>query len=128
MVIDFRRNSDSVPDLFIDGTKVERVGEYKYLGTIIDSKLTITPNTNEIHKKCQPRLYCLQKLRSLIVNHSVLCAFYRWFLESVLTFGLMCWFGGLCVKNRNVLDRVVKVCGKIFGERQKSLSCMKVMW
>jgi hypothetical protein len=34
----------------------------------------------------------------------------------------MCWFGGLCVKNRNVLDRVVKVCGKIVGERQKSLT------
>jgi hypothetical protein len=122
MVIDFRRNPDSVPVLFIDGTKVERVGEYKYLGTIIDSKLTFTPNTNAIHKKCQPRLYCLQKLRSLNVNHSVLCAFYRCFLESVLTFGLMCWFGGLCVKNRNVLDRVVKVCGKIVGEKQKSLT------
>jgi hypothetical protein len=31
-------------------------------------------------------------------------------------------YAGLSVKNRNVLERVVKVCGKIVGERQKSLT------
>jgi hypothetical protein len=90
MIIDFRRQPDSIPDLFIDGTKVERVEEYRYLGTIIDNKSVFNSNTDAIHKKCQPRLYCLQKLRSLNVNHHVMCAFYRCFLESVLTFGLMC--------------------------------------
>ena len=34
----------------------------------------------------------------------------------------MCWFGGLNVENRNVLAKVVNICGKVVGERQKSMS------
>ena len=33
MLTDFRKAPTVVPDLFIDGVKVERVTEYKYLGT-----------------------------------------------------------------------------------------------
>jgi len=67
-------------------------------------------------------MYCLQKLRALGVCKNVLGNFYRCFIESVLTFGFVCWFGGLSVKNVNVLNRVVKICGKVVGERQKGLS------
>ena len=122
LVIDFRRMPTTVPDLYIDDVKVERVNEYKYLGTVIDNKLNFDSNTHTIHKKCQSRLYCLQKLRQLRVNKKVMCSFYRCFLESVLTFGFMCWFGGLNVKNKNVLERVVNVSGKVTGEKQQSLS------
>ena len=68
------------------------------------------------------RLYCLHKLRSLSVNQSILSLFYWCFFESVFTFGFIRWYGGLNVKNKNVLDRVVKVCGKVTGEKQKSMS------
>ena len=122
LVIDFRKTPSDLPDLVIKGEKVERVSEYKYLGVVIDNKLTFTANTNTIHKKCQSRLYCLQKLRSLQVGKSVLRTFYTCFVESVLTFGLMCWFGGLNVGSKNVLERVVKVCSKVIGERQRGLS------
>jgi hypothetical protein len=121
LIIDFRLKPGHIPDLEIEGAKVERVSEYKYLGTILDNKLTFDANTEAIHKRCQSRMYCLQKLRSLNVNNTVLGNFYRCFIESVLTFGFLCWFGGLSVKNRNVLNRVVKVCGKVVGERQENL-------
>ena len=62
------------------------------------------------------------KLCSLSVRQSILSSFYRCFIESVLTFGSVCWYGGLNVKNKNVFDRVVKVCGKVIGEKQKSMS------
>ena len=48
--------------------------------------------------------------------------FYRCFLESVLTFGFVCWFGGLTVKNKNVLERVVNVSGKVIGKKQLNLN------
>ena len=121
MLIDFRKTPTNVPSLFIDNVEVERVVEYKYLGTVLDNKLSFKANTEHVHKKCQPRIYCLQKLRSLNVNQTVLRTFYRSFIESVLTFSFICWFGNLTVKNKNVLDRVVNVCGKIVGERQDSL-------
>ena len=124
LIIDFRRNPEVIPDLVINDEKVERVLEYKYLGTVLDHKLTFNSNTRVIQKKCQPRIYFLQKLRSLGVNQSVLGNFYRCFIQPVLTFGFLCWFGGLSVKNRNVLMRIVNMCGKVVGDRQMSMSMM----
>ena len=54
MLIDFRKAPTVIPDLFIGGMKVERVTEYKYLGTVLDNKLNFNRNTYFIHKKCQP--------------------------------------------------------------------------
>ena len=62
MLIDLRKAPTVIPDLFIDGMKVERVTEYKYLGTILDNKLNFNKNTDFIHQRCQPRIFCLQKL------------------------------------------------------------------
>ena len=57
MLIDFRKAPTVIPDLFIDGVKVERVTEYKYLGTVLDNKLNFNKNTDFIHKRCQPRIF-----------------------------------------------------------------------
>ena len=46
----------------------------------------------------------------------ILCTIYCCFLQSVLAFPFVCWYGGLCVKCKNVLDRVVYVGGKTVGE------------
>ena len=75
-------------------------------------------------KKCQSRIYCLQTLRKLQVNPNILQAFYRSSVESILTFSFVCWYGSLSVKSKNVLERVVNVCGKIVGVKQESLSVL----
>ena len=97
--------------------KVDRVTEYKYLGTVLDNKLNFNKNTDFIHKRCHPRIFRLQKLRSLNVSAAVLRTFYRSCSESVLTFSFLCWFGGLNVNSKNVLNKVVNVCGKVVGKR-----------
>ena len=104
MIIDFRRKPTSIPDLYIGDEKVERVSQYKYLGSITDNKLTFNQNIESINKKCQSRIYCLQKLRSLKVNTNILTTFYKSFIESVVTYGFLCWFGGLNVRNRMMLN------------------------
>ena len=119
---DFRKAPTVILDLFIDGVKVGRVTEYKYLGTVLDNKLNFNKNIDFIHKRCQPRIVCLQRLRSLNVSAAVLRTFYRSCTESVLTLLFLCWFGGLDVKSKNVLNKVVNVCGKVVGERQEHLS------
>ena len=50
MLIDFRKALIVIPDLFIDGVKVERVTEYKYLGTVLDTKLNVNKNTDYSQK------------------------------------------------------------------------------
>ena len=89
---------------------------------ILDNKLNFNKNTNFIHKRCQPRIFCLQKLRSLNVIAAVLRTFYRSCIESFLTFSFLSWFGGLNVKIKNVLNKVVNVYGKVVGERQEQFS------
>ena len=75
MLFDFRKAPTVLPDLSIDGVKVERATEYKYLGRVLDNKLNFNKNTDFIHKRCQPRIFYLQKQKSL--NVSVLHTFYR---------------------------------------------------
>ena len=53
---------------------------------------------------------------------SGLRTFYGVVLNQFLTFSFLCWSGGLNVKNKNVLNKVVNVCGKAVGERQEQLS------
>ena len=50
MLIDFRKVPTVTPDLFIEGVKVERVTEYKYLGTVLDNKLNLNKHTDVIQK------------------------------------------------------------------------------
>ena len=86
MLTDFRKSPAVIPDLFTDGVKVQRVTEYKYLEAVLDNKLNLNKNTDFIHKRCQPRIFLLQKQRSLNVSAAVLHTFYRSCIESVLTF------------------------------------------
>lgn len=41
--------------------------------------------------------------------------FYLSFIESVLTFSSICWFGSLSLKNKKRLEHVVKLCSKVAG-------------
>ena len=50
------------------------------------------------------------------VSAAVLHTFFWSCIESVLTFLFPCWFGGLNVKSKNVLNKVVNVCGRVVGE------------
>ena len=93
LLIDFRKNHLPVPDLVMNGVKVERVNEYTYLGAVLDEKLNLTANTDFIHRKCQSRMYVLH------IRASILQTVSRCFVESVITFSFMCWFGSLSVRN-----------------------------
>ena len=103
---------------------MDRIQEYKYLGTVLDNKLNFTANTNFIYRKCQSRLYCLFKLKHLGVNTTILKTFYRSNIESVLSFSFLAWFGGLNVKNKGVLNKVVNQCGTVVNEKQESLTIL----
>ena len=63
-----------------------------------------------------------EALLKVNVSAAVLHTFYQSCIESVLTFSFLCWFGGLNVKSKNVLNKVVNVCGRVVGERQEHLS------
>ena len=63
-----------------------------------------------------------KSIRSLGVNQSVRGNFTSVLFNQYTHFLFLSWFGGLSVKNKNVLMRVVNVCGREVGERQVSMS------
>ena len=124
MVVDFRKNPPPVPELIIDDVAVERVAEYRYLGTVLDNNLTFDRNVDIIHKKCQSRIYCLQKLRNIGVSSDILDMFYRACIQSVLMLSFMCWYGSLGVRGKKVLNDVNVRC-KVVGKKQ---ACMQDLY
>ena len=118
MLINFRTNPPPVPYLEINDNIVERVEEFKYLGTMIGSNLASNKNADAIHRKCQPRLYCLHKLRSIGIDSKILQMYYKYCIESLLTVSFICWYGSLCVHTKRVLSDVVNICSKVVGVKQ----------
>ncbi len=53
MVVDYSTSSHNHPPLFVNNEVVERVKEYKYLGTIIDNKFSFNMNVEALYKKKQ---------------------------------------------------------------------------
>lgn len=84
MTIDYRLRGKSIDDkqISINGAGIQSVEQYRYLGTVLDCKLTFFANTDALCKKGQQRLYCLRKLRSFNVVKTLMCMFYRSYIES----------------------------------------------
>ncbi len=47
--------------------------------------------------------------------------FYRSFVESVVIFSLICWYGSITLKQNNSISRLISVSSCVTGSKQKSL-------
>ena len=122
MCIDFRRSEPAHQSTVINGQIVDLVTTYKYLGSIIDNRLKFDVNTEMLCKKGQQRLFCLRKLAKFQVDKSLMILFYRAFIESVISFAVICWYGNLGIVQKNSLNGIVKAAGKIVGVKFRCLS------
>ena len=122
----FQYTQNEFEPVKISGDNVEVVEAFKYLGTIIDTKLSFAENANHIYKKCQQRLFLLRKLKSFDVCQLILQNVYRSLIESILSFNIICWFGILNVSEKNKLDRIVRLANKIIGVNQLSMKDLYV--
>ena len=117
MVIDFRKLQHDPPTLSINGEVVERESRLTLLpiGVEISNQLDWSLNTKRIQKKCCERNYFVRKLRKCNVCQTITNLFYKSTVQSVLCYCLICWGGSLSVKNRVLLDRIVRSASKIIG-------------
>lgn len=63
LIIDFCWNPLVVAPTFINGTAIETGSQCRYLGTILDYKMTFDANADSICKKANRRHFFLRKLR-----------------------------------------------------------------
>ena len=82
---------------------MERVHDFKYLGTVLDSNLTFSDHVDHVDKKALQRMSFLGKLRGFGVSAKVLETVYKLFVESVMTSNIVSWNGFLTVRNKTKL-------------------------
>ena len=56
MIVDFRKQQREHPPIHIEGTVVEKVESFKFLGVYITDKLKWSTHTDSMVKKAQQRL------------------------------------------------------------------------
>ena len=115
MTIDFGKNPVVTPPVVLNNQVVEVVNQYKYLGILVDNKLTFEPQVDAVCKKVHQRMYFYRKLRNFYVDNTFMQMFYSCFIESVLTFTFICWYGSISIKNKNRLQGLTNICSKIAG-------------
>ena len=71
MVFDFRKSPAVIAPVLINDQAVEIVQQYKYLGMVIDNKLTFEPQVDAICKKANQRMYFYRKLRNFNVDNII---------------------------------------------------------
>ena len=107
LIIDFRkRGADPLP-LHINEESVERVHNFKVLGTLISDRLTWTDNITVVVKKARQRLHFLRLLQNTNLSEKLLVLFYRSTIESIL----MC----CSAADKKSVQTVINTAQKIVG-------------
>jgi hypothetical protein len=84
MIVDFRKQQREHPPIHIDGTVVEKVESFKFLGVLITDRLKWSTHTGSMVKKAQHHLFNLRRLKKFGLSPKALAHFYRCTIESIL--------------------------------------------
>ena len=98
------RHTRILPDVLFNGTKVEWVNEFKYLGVIIDNNLNFSSHTREINKKLCKMQGVIYSLSSLLPKKALLTIYYS-LVYSLLSQNIVIWGGVSEVNVKNI-----KIC------------------
>ena len=113
LIFDFRSQPTDIAPVVIDGSIIEQVHTYKYLGVIIDNKLKWDEQASAVSKKINKRMFFLRKLNSFHVDKTLLSLFYRSTIQSIISFCIIAWGGNISVLCKTKIDRCVKRAEKI---------------
>uniref|UniRef100_A0AAZ3NMA7 Alkylated DNA repair protein AlkB homologue 8 N-terminal domain-containing protein n=1 Tax=Oncorhynchus tshawytscha TaxID=74940 RepID=A0AAZ3NMA7_ONCTS len=116
-----RKQQREHPPIHIDGTVVERVASFKFLGIHITDKLNWSTHTDSIVRKAQQRLFNLRRLKKFGLSPKALTNFYRCTIESILAGCITAWYGNCTALNRKALQRVVRSAQRITGGKLPAL-------
>ncbi|XP_061923001.1 uncharacterized protein LOC133662848 [Entelurus aequoreus] len=105
----------SVEPINIQGREVAVVGQYKYLGVHLNSRLDWKDNSKAAYKKGMSRLFFLRKLRSFNVCSKLLEIFFQYFVASALYFADVCWGSSTSKRDFNRIDKLIRKAGQSIG-------------
>ena len=89
-VMCFTKKKDKTPRLFLEGTEIDVVTRYKYLGMTLDSpNLTWGPHIEQLKSDCMSRVNIMRALTGTTwgANRECLLKIYNAFIKSKITYG-----------------------------------------
>lgn len=69
-------------------------------------------------------MFLIRKLRGFGVRPDILERVYISLVESILVFNITVWYGHLTLVNKNKLNRIIHMAGKIVGRQQRPLDSL----
>lgn len=113
----------------IKGSIVECVWGYKYLGTIIDSKLNFKSSFEAACKNGGQRLSCLRKRSHFHADKTTMVLFQHASPRSVLSFplGVVVWIF-ICRKRETLPIKLLRDLNRLIGEPQQNIASLYTRW
>ncbi len=103
MIFDYRSVGNHSP-IIINNEPVRQVASYKYLGLIMDNRLSWEVHVDILCRRVQQKMYFLRMLRLFGVAQGVKLLFYHACIESILLYGIAAWFGNLKVTLKSSVE------------------------
>ena len=109
MIFSNWRFSPSCDDLILNDVHVDRVENFKYLGTILDSKLNFKINTDHVAEKARKRIFIMKHPSFLKITESMRVKCYVAFIECCFLYHLSKIHGHLTNASKKDINRVIKL-------------------
>ena len=100
MVVSFSRTFGIYDYLFIDGSPIEKVEHFKYLGTIFSDNLKWHENTDCVNSKLRSRFYAFSKFKLFNPTVSQKEHFIKTLIFPILTYNIELWYFSSSINDR----------------------------
>ena len=121
IIWDFRRHKADFIRMNINDMEVDVVHSYKYLGLVIDDKLSFSDHVDNQIKKANKRMYCVRSMRNLNVSTDIICRFFNATIPSVLMYAGVGYYCMITKHLKSKLNKPLKVCNKLLRTSHPAL-------
>ena len=102
------RTKDFMPEIEVEGTRIDLVEQTKLLGVILTSDLSWSANTDHIVQRCNSKTWVLWTLKKLGASHEDLLDVYCKQIQSIAEFAVPVWNSNLTGEDIGKLERLQK--------------------
>ena len=103
MVFDFSRSQIVTSSVFIDGAEIEKVFDFKYLGTFFSEDLRWHSNSDSLYKKIKSRFYAFSKFKSFNPSEDQCFKFIQSLVLPILLYNSEMFFNSCTEGERSML-------------------------
>ena len=113
------------PALFLNGKQLEVVGEYKFLGVIIDSGLRFTAHVRKVVAKCRRRNNILRCLAGKDWGQSLETqrALYATYIRSAIEYASPSWYPWISESAKQMIERIQNESLRIMTRMTRDTPC-----